>query len=1215
MPRGAGKSPLFKHIARGSIQIIGGLGLGLLVAVLLVAWRLTSGPVSVSFLTPYIDQALAEVHQGAFNVTFDDTILTWAGWERTLDIRIVNLRTTLPSGELVASIPEVSISLSANALLHGTVGPRSVEFFGPNINVVRQADGQFAMGFAGASQGSQDFAASLIFLMLQKPDPSRAMSYLKRISVVAGEVTFEDNALGTTWHAPSADAAFTRTESGLRAELDLDLQAGDKLAAVSVLGDYSPENKRIELGVNFDGVTPAVFAGLSDKAVVLGALDLPVSGTVTLSMEQNGRIENVGFDLVGTSGYLAMPVLLAARLDALPWAQRVGVSGFEINGSYDGHQEVLDITKLIINAQPGEMVYVPAPVDHVMPVAMINAALRYEEAIGLLNVSKLNVDVGGPRVEISASLANLKIAEDAPIPQSLEPSLEGFEYSVSPDLAQDVTQGLEYSAPQSFSTDGIAIDFSATAYDVPFDRLGELWPKDLGVDARTWVLESLSKGIADRATVSAALRANRDGGVELVSLAGDMQGHGIDVQYLATMPKVSNAKGSATFNENRFDIHVESGESEGGLKITGGDVALVDLQTDLQWAEIKLDVEGPVPAALRVIDSEPLRFASDLGIEPDTAEGNVAANISLRIPLLYTLETAQIEAIASARLSGTGLKGALFERDMSAGELTLNVTHEGLDLQGEAHLGGIPVKLAWKHDFRENALFLDRYELSGTIEDVLNLDDLGVQVPEILARYMQGGVAANVSTTTFSDGRHALSARVDLTDIQLAIPELGWSKPTGVPAAGVMEVRLDKEQVQEIPNFSVTAPDMNISGSAKFSPQGELERIDLDTMRSGLTNVAGSLTPVQNNYWELVLRGESLDARYLWDEFIGIQDTPPTDAEAQSDNTDENFIAFDIAVDLRSVIMHKERVISDLIGSLYRRDDLWVKMDVVGTVADGAPLSLMLDSDQQGLRYLSIASSNAGAALLSLDLYDNMLGGILDLKAAYTQRGKDAPLEGVVKITDFAMIRAPLFTKLIGVMSLTGVLDALQGDGLNFDILEAPFKLQNGVAQLIQARASGPSIGVTTYGQVGLGNRMLDLKGTVVPAYAINALLGKIPLIGELFSGSEKGGGLFAATYTMIGQGEDADITVNPLSVLAPGVLRDIFTGSDKENEIPAIDPNEQPVLVEPSPVRPAPVKPAPDKPALKTRPAPARPSPAQAAPIEPVQEQAIPDQTAPAQQ
>lgn len=185
--------------------------MGLLVAVLLVAWRLASGPVSIGFLTPYIENALAEIHKGAVNLAVDDTILTWAGWERTLDIRIVNLRTSLPSGEVIASVPEVSVSLSAEALLRGTVAPRSVEFFGPNFQVVRHPDGTFGLGSDGTG-GQGNVVASMLLLMLQEPDPAQAMSYLKRISIVAGEVTYYDQTLGTEWHAPSASAEFVRIQ-------------------------------------------------------------------------------------------------------------------------------------------------------------------------------------------------------------------------------------------------------------------------------------------------------------------------------------------------------------------------------------------------------------------------------------------------------------------------------------------------------------------------------------------------------------------------------------------------------------------------------------------------------------------------------------------------------------------------------------------------------------------------------------------------------------------------------------------------------------------------------------------------------------------------------------------------------------------------------------------------------------------------------------------
>ena len=686
-----------------------------------------------------------------------------------------------------------------------------------------------------------------------------------------------------------------------------------------------------------------------------------------------------------------------------------------------------------------------------------------------------------------------------------------------------------------------------------FNDLSVLWPKYLGVDARTWVLESLTEGVADRATVKVALRPQPGGGTALASLSGGVEGHGLDVEYLSTMPKVINAQGRATFSEKRFDIQVDGGESAGGLKISGGNIALVKLQEDMQWADIKLDIEGPVPSALHLVDAEPLGFASDLGIHPDTSQGHAAVNVSLLIPLKHDLLATEVEAVATAQLTDAGIRGALFDKDITHGALNVVVDNNGMAVNGEAQLGEVPVQITWNHDFRSGALFTDHYELSGYIQEVLNLGSLGVEVPDILARYMRGGAEVNVNYTALGDGRQALSARIDLANVELSAPELGWAKPTGVPGTAVLELRLDQDVPSEIPKFSVTAPDMDISGSASFMDDGALERIDFDNMRSGLTDVAGSLTPLQGGAWEVVLRGESLDAGLLWDEMIGVRDLGNTDNGGEEKIRDDELMVH-AAVDIRALQIRKDRVVRDFIGTVYRDRGLWRKIDISGQVGDDGAVEVMLDTAVDGLRYLSIASDDAGAVLKTLDIYDNILGGVFDLKAAYTRPGKDAPLEGVAKVTDYAMIDAPAFTKLIGIMSLTGILDALQGEGLNFDILNAPFKLDGGVLELTQTRASGPTIGVTASGSVDMDNRMLDLKGTVVPAYAINALLGKIPLIGKIFSGSEEGGGLFAATYTMKGQGENVDISVNPLSALAPGALRNIFTGTGKEKEIPNKD-------------------------------------------------------------
>ncbi len=66
------------------------------------------------------------------------------------------------------------------------------------------------------------------------------------------------------------------------------------------------------------------------------------------------------------------------------------------------------------------------------------------------------------------------------------------------------------------------------------------------------------------------------------------------------------------------------------------------------------------------------------------------------------------------------------------------------------------------------------------------------------------------------------------------------------------------------------------------------------------------------------------------------------------------------------------------------------------------------------------------------------------------------------------------------------------------------------------------------------------MRGTIVPAYFFNALPGRIPLIGKLFS-PEKGSGLFAANYGVRGALADPSVSINPLSALTPGALRRLF--------------------------------------------------------------------------
>jgi hypothetical protein len=183
---------------------------------------------------------------------------------------------------------------------------------------------------------------------------------------------------------------------------------------------------------------------------------------------------------------------------------------------------------------------------------------------------------------------------------------------------------------------------------------------------------------------------------------------------------------------------------------------------------------------------------------------------------------------------------------------------------------------------------------------------------------------------------------------------------------------------------------------------------------------------------------------------------------------------------------------------------------------------------------------DAGDLLRGLDYLRTMQGGKLSVQAQYDDAQPDRPLVGSADIEDFRIRDAPALGKLLQAMTLYGLVQVAQGPGLGFTQLVAPFRLTDEAIELTDARAFSPSLGLTMKGRVDLDAERIDMQGTIVPAYFFNSLLGNIPLVGKLFS-PERGGGVFAASYTLRGRTEDPDVSVNPLAALTPGFLRGLF--------------------------------------------------------------------------
>ena len=79
----------------------------------------------------------------------------------------------------------------------------------------------------------------------------------------------------------------------------------------------------------------------------------------------------------------------------------------------------------------------------------------------------------------------------------------------------------------------------------------------------------------------------------------------------------------------------------------------------------------------------------------------------------------------------------------------------------------------------------------------------------------------------------------------------------------------------------------------------------------------------------------------------------------------------------------------------------------------------------------------------------------------------------------------------------------------------------------------GPAISILMDGYVEK-NKVVSLRGTLVPATTINKAIGSIPLLGKILVGSKAGEGVFGVSFKIKGPPKDLQTTVNPIKTLTP---------------------------------------------------------------------------------
>jgi len=1037
----------------------------LAVAVILIAllsWRLAGEPVSLAFLTPYLQEALRD-EDGVFRFELEDTVLTWAGWDRTLDIRLVGVKAVGLEEDILATIPEISVSLSMRAMLRGVVAPTSIDVMRPKIEVLLSREGKFEFDL-----GKGNSIIRLIIADLLAPlNNDRAMGYLSRVSILDSLVVVDDQRLESTWRANSTDIILTRNETGIQGEVTLDLDISEDRQGTTAEAEsgqqqeahfdlefaYDTAARRVDLSVSFSEINPDILAAQAELLAPLRYAALPVSGTLTLSMDLDGRIPFFGFDLSGAAGKLVMPDL------------------------YDDG------------------------------VAVKHAAFRgrFENDMSKLFFDDIFIDVGG--TTLSASGALLPDGEDA------------------------------------------QLHMEAALNHLLFDEIERYWPKSLGQPSREWVTKHMSLGAIQeaKASFSAHLPGGDFSAVNIKSMSGKMGFSGLSIDFLPPMLPASELEGTAIFNQNRFDFDISSGYT-GSLQIEDSIVNLWDLDTDIEKARIETVVRGSARDLLSVLDEEPLGAARYLDIDPQKVGGEMVGRAVFHLPLRRDLDLPMVTIWGAANLVDVTLPGLVQGKDMTKGGLSIKVTKETMDIEGSAVFDGVPVQIAGIEHFTDDAPFVSRYTMEAILDEEAR-HRFGLDTRP----HLTGPVGVELIWTEHDDFRGDLSVAVNLNDALFDLALLGWTKHHGSPGTALASLSLEDRHLVRMHSFSITAEDLDVGGEAMFTPDGkELQGITFERLKIGRSDFKSTVGFRTDGGYDITLNGSALDVSHLFDAY---------------DPDEKPLPPLSLSVHVDRLWVKPEGSFDGVSGLLQYQDDTWRTVFLDGDMgAEGHVVYRILPEGQN--RRLSLTSENAGELLRRLDFYSNMKSGALELSGTFDDSQESQPLSGNLEISNYNIISAPALARMLTFVSLTGILDQMKGEeGIAFEKFSSPFSYENKLVRIHDGEAFGSSVGLTFKGVLDFEKDISELDGTLVPAYILNSIWGKIPILGQLFTGEEKGGGIFSVTFHTSGPISDPDVSINPLAALTPGVLRNLFDvfgseskyGSDKKESEPPLQSTEDP--------------------------------------------------------
>ena len=714
----------------------------------------------------------------------------------------------------------------------------------------------------------------------------------------------------------------------------------------------------------------------------------------------------------------------------------------------------------------------------------------------------------------------------------------------------------------TLTNEGFTLPVHVNIPEISAEKAKSLIPaSEKDSDGALWVGKKLRDGVYKDININIGITGTRqsvvgDAGPRRAWIWGvadqsaDFMFENMTIDYSDTLTAATKASGKGEFDGQNLKITGDSAYV-GDVHGTSMNMLFSDfLVTGGGTANITMDVDGPFGSYLEYLALPPISLGEDIGIDPKDAKGNMKAKLDVSFPTVKDLPKDKVKVSVDGTLTDLNIPGMVKGLALSGGPLSLKVDGGKVSVNGSALIGGRAVTADWVQ-------YLDSAgaPFSMQVKAKLGVDKelrhhFGINIDS----FIDGTLPVDLIYTEQADDSTVIDVKGNLGPVNVFFDPFDYNKPSGAEGSVSLKAYLKNDTITHIDTMSLSAPDLSVENAKLAFRQlqdgdVELESINLQNARIGKTNQSVEIKISPDNMWLITTKGPVFDAApFMQDE----GDKEPPEA---GDPSYSIYLEADTILAKNNSGLKNAKVRMDL-NKAAKVDRL-----EVDAVAGKGPFYLRYKPNEAGQRNFHMEATDAGATLNAFDIYTNVVGGTIKIYGEPIGGPDSDDISGRAQMTDFKVVRAPGLARLISAMSITGLGDALNTDGLSFSKLEGKFnwlfRPQGSLLTIKDGRTSGASLGLSIEGTVDRATNIIDMRGTIVPMSEVNNLIGSIPLVGEILTG---GSGLIAATYTMKGPAKDPQVSINPLSVLTPGFLRRIlFEGGFEDFEEPAGNsPSEQ---------------------------------------------------------